>query len=66
MKSTTYYFKLSTLLLLLSFIPIWAIAQSNTVKGTVKDTFGEAVIGANVTEWAPAMVPLRTLMVTSH
>lgn len=47
MKSTTYYFKLSTLLLLLSFIPIWAIAQSNTVKGTVKDTFGEAVIGAN-------------------
>ena len=50
MKSTTYYFKLSTLLLLLSFIPIWAIAQSNTVKGTVKDTFGEAVIGANVTE----------------
>lgn len=50
MKSTTYYFKLSTLLLLLSFIPIWAIAQSNTVKGTVKDSFGEAVIGANVTE----------------
>ena len=50
MKSTTYYFKLSTLLLLLSFIPIWATAQSNTVKGTVKDTFGEAVIGANVTE----------------
>ena len=50
MKSTTYYFKLSTLLLLLSFIPIWATALSNTVKGTVKDTFGEAVIGANVTE----------------
>lgn len=50
MKSTIYYFKLSTLLLLLSFIPIWAIAQSNTVKGTVKDSFGEAVIGANVTE----------------
>lgn len=50
MKSTIHYFKLLTLMFLLCLIPIWVNAQSQVVKGTVKDALGEAVIGANVTE----------------
>lgn len=37
-------------MLLLCLIPLWSVAQNITVKGIVKDNFGEPVIGANVTE----------------
>ncbi len=50
MISTTYYFRSLGLLLLLCLIPLWSVAQNITVKGIVKDNFGEPVIGANVTE----------------
>ena len=50
MKCTTYYFRSLGLLLLLCLIPLWSVAQNITVKGIVKDNFGEPVIGANVTE----------------
>ena len=50
MKCTNYYFKPFGLLLLLCLIPLWSIAQNITVKGIVKDNFGEPIIGANVTE----------------
>lgn len=50
MKNTNHYFKPIGLLLLFSLIPLWSIAQNITVKGVVKDNFGESIIGANVTE----------------
>ena len=50
MKCTTYYFRPFGLLLLLCLIPLWGFAQNTTVKGIVKDNFGEPIIGANVTE----------------
>lgn len=50
MKNTNHYFKPLGLLLLFCLIPLWSIAQNITVKGVVKDNFGESVIGANVTE----------------
>lgn len=50
MKNTNHYFKPLGLLLLFCLIPLWSIAQNITVKGVVKDNFGEPVIGANVTE----------------
>ena len=36
------------LMLLFCLIPLWAFAQSVMVKGVVKDTSGEPIIGANV------------------
>lgn len=50
MKNTNHYFKPLGLLLLFCLIPLWSIAQNITVKGVVKDNFGESVIGVNVTE----------------
>lgn len=50
MKNTNHYFKPIGLLLLFCLIPLWSVAQNITVKGVVKDNFGEPVIGANVTE----------------
>lgn len=50
MKNTIYYLKPLGLLLLLCLIPLWSFAQTITVKGIVKDNFGESIIGANVTE----------------
>lgn len=38
------------LMLLFCLIPLWAFAQSVMVKGVVKDTSGEAIIGASVLE----------------
>ena len=49
MKSANYSRPLG-LLFLLCLIPLWAFAQNITVKGTVKDGTGEAVIGASVVE----------------
>ena len=56
------------LMLLFCLIPLWAFAQSVMVKGVVKDTSGEAIIGASAffqdtgsddgftieRQWAPA------------
>lgn len=50
MKNTIFCFKQLMLSFLLCFVAIWANAQNQVVKGTVKDVLGEAVIGANVTE----------------
>ncbi|MEI3460795.1 MAG: TonB-dependent receptor [Bacteroides eggerthii] len=50
MKDTFFYLKPLRLLLLLCLIPLWSFAQNISVKGVVKDNFGEPVIGANVTE----------------
>lgn len=50
MKNTNHYFKPLGLLLLFCLIPLWSIAQNITVKGVVKDNFGESVIGVNITE----------------
>ena len=36
------------LLVMLCLVPIWAMAQSRTVKGVVKDAAGEPIIGASV------------------
>lgn len=50
MKCTNYYFKPLGLLFLLCLIPIWAFSQNVTVKGVVKDSTGEPVIGASVVQ----------------
>lgn len=42
--------RLLSLFILLCLIPIWAFAQTITVKGIVKDGMGEPVIGASVIE----------------
>lgn len=49
MKSE-FCFKSLKLLFLLCMVPLWAFGQSITVKGVVKDTAGEPVIGASVVE----------------
>ena len=36
------------LLFLLCLLPVWALAQTITVKGVVKDPTGQTVIGASV------------------
>lgn len=53
-------------MLLFCLIPLWAFAQSVMVKGVVKDTSGEAIIGASVLEKALPTVRLPILMVTLH
>ncbi len=40
--------RLLSLTLLLCLFPTWIIAQSLSIKGSVKDTMGEPIIGANV------------------
>lgn len=50
MKCTNYCFKPLGLLFLLCLIPLWAFSQNITVKGVVKDTTGESVIGASVVQ----------------
>ena len=49
MKSE-FCFKSLKLLFLLCMVPLWAFGQSITIKGVVKDTAGEPVIGASVVE----------------
>ena len=49
MKSE-FCFKSLKLLFLLCMVPLWAFGQSITVKGVVKDTADEPVIGASVVE----------------
>lgn len=50
MKNTERTSRLLSLFILLCLIPIWAFAQTVTVKGIVKDGLGEPVIGASVIE----------------
>jgi len=50
MKCTNHYFKPLGLLFLLCLIPLWAFSQNITVKGVVKDTSGEPIIGASVVQ----------------
>lgn len=50
MKNTERNSRLLSLFILLCFIPIWAFAQTVTIKGIVKDNTGEPVIGASVIE----------------
>ena len=52
------------LMLLFCLIPLWAFAQSVMVKGVVKDTSGEAIIGASVLALPTVRLPI--LMVTLH
>ena len=48
MKRSELNVKSLFLLVMLCMVPIWAIAQSRTVKGVVKDASGEPIIGASV------------------
>lgn len=51
MKNTNHYYSRPLgLFILLCLIPLWALAQTITVKGVVKDSSGEPVIGASVLE----------------
>ncbi|MCD8262499.1 MAG: TonB-dependent receptor plug domain-containing protein [Bacteroides sp.] len=50
MKSINHYSRPVGLFILLCLIPVWAFAQNVSVSGNVKDTSGEAVIGASVLE----------------
>lgn len=48
MKRSELNVKSLFLLVMLCLVPIWAIAQSRTVKGVVKDASGEPIIGASI------------------
>lgn len=50
MKSTNHYLRAFGLLMLLCLIPLWATAQTISVKGVVKDATGLPIIGASVIE----------------
>lgn len=50
MKHTMHYLKPLVLFLLLCLIPLWTLAQSISINGSVKDLVGESVIGASVLE----------------
>lgn len=50
MKKQIINYRIFTLIILMSFIPFLAIAQTTTIKGVVKDVSGEPVVGASITE----------------
>ena len=50
MKISNYLFRPLGLLFLLCLIPLFAQAQTTTIKGVVKDVKGEPIIGASVLE----------------
>ena len=50
MRSTNHYLRTISLLFLFSLLPVWALAQSITLQGTVQDATGEPIIGASVVE----------------
>lgn len=58
-------FKILLTLIVGCFLSIDAFAQQMTVKGLVKDTTGEPIIGANVVEKEQPMVLSLILTVTS-
>ncbi len=48
MKKTNKLIQFATVLLPLLFFSLWSFAQSNLVRGTVKDETGAPMIGVNV------------------
>lgn len=50
MKNTNHFYRPIGLFLLLCLTPLWVLAQTIAVKGVVKDTYGEPIIGASVLE----------------
>lgn len=50
MKNTNHYLRPIGLFLFLCLIPIWAFAQTISIKGVVNDASGEPIIGASVQE----------------
>lgn len=50
MKNIITYLKPLMLLLMLTATPMWVAAQTQAVKGVVKDTSGESIIGASLIE----------------
>lgn len=50
MESTNHYYRPLGLIILFCLFPVWALAQTISVTGVVKDTSGEPIIGASVIE----------------
>lgn len=50
MKKQIINYRIVTLIILMSFIPLLAISQTVTIKGVIKDVSGEPVVGASITE----------------
>lgn len=50
MKKQIINYRIVTLIILMSFIPLLAMSQTITIKGVIKDVSGEPVVGASITE----------------
>ena len=50
MKKQIINYRIVTLIILMSFIPLLAMSQTVTIKGVIKDVSGEPVVGASITE----------------
>lgn len=50
MRNTNHYLRTTGLFFLLCLVPMWALAQSVSVRGTIKDALGEPIIGASIME----------------
>lgn len=50
MESTNHYYRPLGLIIILCLFPLWALAQTISVTGVVKDVSGEPIIGASVLE----------------
>lgn len=50
MESTNHYYRPLGLIIILCLFPLWALAQTISVTGVVKDVSGDPVIGASVVE----------------
>ncbi|MFT4168179.1 MAG: TonB-dependent receptor [Dysgonomonas sp.] len=50
MKKQIINYRIVTLIILMSFIPLLAMSQTLTIKGVIKDVSGEPVVGASITE----------------
>lgn len=50
MKKQIINYRIVTLIILISFIPLLAMSQTVTIKGVIKDVSGEPVVGASITE----------------
>ena len=50
MKKPIVNYRILSLFILMLFMPLWAISQTITVDGVIKDVSGEPVIGASIVE----------------
>lgn len=50
MKKQIINYRIVTLIILMSFIPLLAMSQTVTIKGVIKDVSREPVVGASITE----------------